>query len=389
MLDGTRSERATPGVAAARRPLGDRRGVDTRLALSRVSSGECEACTATDAKSELACQVRVDGTRAPGAAIDRESPAAAGPRSANPASRRRRGSPKSSTRLTSRNGSSGSVICTSQDLRSTRAFDLLVPPRKTSVRHLARRAATAGDAQHRAPRRHRTPDRLVRCGGAVTAIYGSRSFGGPVSGGVDRRGPTTVLLAIANVSAALLAAIASLSKGAPLGILIACTAGIGLAPADRRVPRTQLPARIDPRDARAIRRAVPRATETGPTFALAIDALGTAARPGGRGVILLTATAAFALQPASRTWRPAAAGTRPPGGSLRAPAMRTLVIVLIAVGVLLGATRLPSRRPPRRLAARSLLRRCSPSGGPDRWRAACSLPESVAGRALVPAWPSS
>lgn len=182
--------------------------------------------------------------------------------------------------------------------------------------------------------------------GAVTAIYGiALGVGGPFLGRlVDRRGPTTVLLVSAAVSAALLAAIASLSKGAPLGILIACTAGIGLAtPPIGASLRTQLPVLvIDPDDARAAYALEASLVEltwiVGPPFALAIDALwysGAALAVGG--VILLSATAAFALQPASRTWRPAAAVTRLPGGSLRAPAMRTLVIVLTAVGVLLGA----------------------------------------------------
>jgi predicted MFS family arabinose efflux permease len=55
------------------------------------------------------------------------------------------------------------------------------------------------------------------------------------------------------------------------------------------------------------------------------------------GIVLLLATSAFAAQPASRSWRPAPAGRRPRGGSLRMPAMRTLMLVLTAVGVLLGA----------------------------------------------------
>ena len=55
------------------------------------------------------------------------------------------------------------------------------------------------------------------------------------------------------------------------------------------------------------------------------------------GLVLLVATVAFAAQPASRAWRPQAPVKRPRGGSLRAPAMRTLAVVLVAVGVLLGA----------------------------------------------------
>ncbi len=76
----------------------------------------------------------------------------------------------------------------------------------------------------------------------------------------------------------------------------------------------------------------------GPPLALCIGALwSTGAALAAGGIVLLLATTAFAAQPASRSWRPATAQPRPRGGSLRAPAMRTLVIVLIAVGVLLGA----------------------------------------------------
>jgi predicted MFS family arabinose efflux permease len=182
--------------------------------------------------------------------------------------------------------------------------------------------------------------------GTVTAIYGiALGVGGPLLGRlVDRRGPTTVLLVSAAVSAALLLALASLSKGAPLSVVIACAIGIGLAtPPIGACLRTQLPVLVsDPDDARAAYALEASILEltwiVGPPLALSIDALWYS---GGAlavaGIILVSATAAFALQPASRGWRSAAGTPRPPGGSLRAPAMRTLVIVLTAVGVLLGA----------------------------------------------------
>ena len=55
------------------------------------------------------------------------------------------------------------------------------------------------------------------------------------------------------------------------------------------------------------------------------------------GAVLLIGTVAFAIQPASRAWRPERAAPRARGGSLRAPAMRTLIVVLVAVGALFGA----------------------------------------------------
>ena len=182
--------------------------------------------------------------------------------------------------------------------------------------------------------------------GAVTGVYAiALGVGGPVLGQlVDRRGQTSVLLATATVAAALLVAIAVQPVGASLVVLIALAAGIGLAePPVGACLRTQLPALLPDRStvraAYALEASVLELTYIfGPPLALCIGALwSTGAALAAGGVVLLLATTAFAAQPASRSWRPAPAQRRPRGGSLRAPAMRTLVIVLIAVGVLLGA----------------------------------------------------
>jgi predicted MFS family arabinose efflux permease len=132
--------------------------------------------------------------------------------------------------------------------------------------------------------------------------------------------------------------------GVSLAVLLALAAGIGLAepPVDACL-RTQLPALLsDPsavRAAYALEASVVELTFIfGPPLALCIGALwSTGAALAAGGIVLLLATTAFAAQPASRSWRPEPAGRRPRGGSLSTPAMRTLVIVLIAVGVLLGA----------------------------------------------------
>ena len=181
--------------------------------------------------------------------------------------------------------------------------------------------------------------------GLVTGVYAiAVGVGGPLLGQlVDRRGQTSVLLASATVAAALLVAIAVQPVGASLAVLLALAAGIGLAtPPIGACLRTQLPALLsDPsavRAAYAVEASVVELTFIfGPPLALCIGALwSTGAALAAGGILLLLATTAFAAQPASRSWRPAAA-KRPRGGSLRAPAMRTLVILLIAVGVLLGA----------------------------------------------------
>jgi predicted MFS family arabinose efflux permease len=182
--------------------------------------------------------------------------------------------------------------------------------------------------------------------GVVTGVYAiALGVGGPLLGQlVDRRGQTSVLLASATVAAGLLVAIAVQPVGASLAVLLPLAAGIGLAePPVGACLRTQLPALLsDPsavRAAYALEASVVELTFIfGPPLALCIGGLwSTGAALAAGGIVLLLATTAFAAQPASRNWRPAPAGRRSRGGALRAPAMRTLVIVLIAVGVLLGA----------------------------------------------------
>jgi predicted MFS family arabinose efflux permease len=182
--------------------------------------------------------------------------------------------------------------------------------------------------------------------GAVTGIYAvALAVGGPLLGGVvDRRGQRLVLLASAGAAAVLLVAIATLPAGAPLAVLVALAAGIGLAtPPVGACVRTLLPALLP--DAAAVRAAYAvdaSASEltwvAGPPLALGLGALwSTGAALALAGLGLLAATAVFAWQPASRGWRPVSDTPRPRGGSLGSPAMRTLVLVLIAVGVLFGA----------------------------------------------------
>ncbi len=182
--------------------------------------------------------------------------------------------------------------------------------------------------------------------GVATGSYAiALGIGGPVLGRlVDRRGQTSTLLASAVVAAALLVGIAMLPVGTGLGLLVAFALGIGLSePPVGACLRTQLPTLLsDPgavRTAYALEATVIELTYiVGPPLALCIGALwSTGAALASAGILLLAATVAYAAQPASRHWRPPSAGRRPRGGSLRRPAMRTLVIVLGAVGMLLGA----------------------------------------------------
>jgi predicted MFS family arabinose efflux permease len=188
--------------------------------------------------------------------------------------------------------------------------------------------------------------RSFAAAGVVTGVYaGAVGVGGPLLGGlVDRRGQTLVLVTSATVAALLLVVIGVQPVGTPVPVLIALAAGIGLAtPPVGACLRSQLPALLpDPgtvRAAYALEASVVELTFIfGPPLALCIGALwSTGAALAAAGIALLCATAAFAAQPASRSWRPAAGRRRPRGGSLRAPEMQTLVIVLVAVGGLLGA----------------------------------------------------
>lgn len=155
--------------------------------------------------------------------------------------------------------------------------------------------------------------------GVITGVYAvGLGVGGPLLGTlVDRRGQTSTLLVSASIAATLLAAIAVLPTGSPLSVLVALAAGIGLAtpPVDACL-RTQLPALLtDPsavRSAYALEASVIELTYVfGPPLALLIGALwSTGAALAIAGIVLLAATAAYAVQPASRSWRPAPAERR-------------------------------------------------------------------------------
>ena len=172
--------------------------------------------------------------------------------------------------------------------------------------------------------------------GLVTAAYAlALGVGGPLLGRVvDRRGQTRVLLCAAVASAALLAVAASLPVGVALPVVVALAAGIGFAtPPVGACVRTLL---SDPRAFAVEATAVELTWVFGPPLALGAGALfSTGAALAGAGAVLVGGTLVFAAHPSSRGWRPApkTAG----GGALRSPAMRTLALVMLAVGVVFGA----------------------------------------------------
>ncbi len=172
--------------------------------------------------------------------------------------------------------------------------------------------------------------------GLVTAAYAvALGIGGPLLGRVvDRRGQTLVLLASASASAVLLGAIALLPVGTGLGVLLALAAGIGFAtPPVGACVRTLL---SDPRAFAVEASAVELTWVFGPPLALGVGALfSTGAALAGAGAVLVSGTLAFAAHPGSRAWRPAPKASH--GSSLRSPGMRTLTLVMLAVGVVFGA----------------------------------------------------
>ncbi|HWM10858.1 MAG TPA: hypothetical protein VNO82_15995 [Solirubrobacteraceae bacterium] len=187
--------------------------------------------------------------------------------------------------------------------------------------------------------------------GAVAGAYAvATGIGGPLLGRVvDRRGQTMVLLGGALVSGSLLFAVAALPAGTGPATLAALAAGVGIAaPPVGACLRALLPDVVEAREASAAETLrVAYAVDAtvveltwvfGPPLVLGVGALtSTGTAIAAAGAVLLAGTAVFAAQPASRRWRPAAGGSRPRGGSLNAPGVRTLVFALVAVGAVLGA----------------------------------------------------
>src|SRR4051794_10125569 len=182
--------------------------------------------------------------------------------------------------------------------------------------------------------------------GLVSGAYAvATGAGGPALGRLaDRRGQVVVLVPSAAAAVALLAAAAALPRDVAPGLLVAVAAGIGLAtPPLAACLRALLPGVVcDPSGAAAAYAVDAAAVEltwvTGPPIVLAV---GAAWSTGGAlavaAAVLAIGTAAFCAQPATRSWRPVPSAQRPRGGSMHAPGLRALVVVLVGVGVLFGA----------------------------------------------------
>jgi predicted MFS family arabinose efflux permease len=142
----------------------------------------------------------------------------------------------------------------------------------------------------------------------------------------------------------MLGAAAILPAHASVVILLALATGIGLAtPPVGACLRVQLPALVpDPLALRGAYAVETSAVElcwiSGPPLVLGLGALwSTGGALAVSGLILLAATAGFAAQPASRARRLEPREQPKRGGALATPAMRVLTLLLLGVGLLLGA----------------------------------------------------
>jgi MFS family permease len=163
---------------------------------------------------------------------------------------------------------------------------------------------------------------------------------------VDRWGQTLVLVSGATTTAVVLLVIGLLLPAAPSPVLLialASAAGLTIPPLAACV-RTILPAAVASTDELpalfAFESTILELTFVlGPPLALGLGAVwSTGAALAFTGAVMLVSTLAFAAQPASRRWRPEPNARRPRGGSLHAPAVRTLVLVLLGTGAVFGAT---------------------------------------------------
>ena len=175
---------------------------------------------------------------------------------------------------------------------------------------------------------------------------------------VDRRGQTRVLIGGAVLTATALIGVGLLPVGTPPTVLIAIAgcAGVSTPPLEPCV-RTLLPKiAVHPSDLPglfALESTVLELTFVfGPPLALGLGAAwSTGAALVTSGLVMVVATAAFTLQPASRSWRPQARATRRTAGSLQSTAIRVLVALDLGTGIVFGATEVGVTATAKHLAA--------------------------------------
>jgi MFS family permease len=182
--------------------------------------------------------------------------------------------------------------------------------------------------------------------GAASGAYAiATAVSAPVLGRlVDRYGQTRVLILGALLTAGSLLADGVLPRSAPAVLLVLLAAATGAAtPPLAACVRSLLPAVVkDTTRLPAVFAFESTLLELtfiiGPALALGIGSIwSTGAALILAGLLMLVGTFAFAAHPASRPAQPAKA-RRPRGGALRSRALRTLILVQLALGAVFGAT---------------------------------------------------
>ena len=192
---------------------------------------------------------------------------------------------------------------------------------------------------------HRLTGSFAIAGAASGAYVIGRGLTSPLLGRlVDQHGQTPVLISCATGSALLLVAVALLPASAPAALAVVLCGMIGtVSPPLAACMRALLPVIVtDPRALNAAYTLETTALEltfiAGPPLALGLaTSLSTRASLLAGAIILLIATGAFAAQPAARHWQGDNGLSPRSAGALRSPAIRTLALILGAVGIIFGA----------------------------------------------------
>ena len=184
-------------------------------------------------------------------------------------------------------------------------------------------------------------------GGAVAAAYAlANGVTAPALGRmVDRRGQGAVLVPAALIGSVALVIFALLGEGVPVIAAMACAAVAGAAiPPLGPCLRTLWPSLLGDDPARthaafALESAALEVTYiAGPVLiAGAIGSQSTAAATLACAALLLLGTGTFAASAASRAWRSPALADTGGFGALRAPGVRTLMVVFLLLGATFGS----------------------------------------------------
>ena len=183
-------------------------------------------------------------------------------------------------------------------------------------------------------------------GAACSAYAICGALASPVLGRtIDRRGQTGVLVIGGALTALALIGMGLFPADSPPALAVALAGVTGLAtPPVGACVRTLLPAIVSrPSELPALFALESTLLEVtfvlGPPLALGLGAAwSTGAALVVSGLLMGAGALAFATRRASRSWRPDASVTRSRSGSLRAAAIRVLVIVDMGTGVVFGAT---------------------------------------------------